>query len=88
LLVFYKIQIKLTFGVDMSAIEKAVQLIGGQTETAKIFGLKQGHVWHWINTNKQAPAKYIPRISELTNGEVSVNDLLADHQKTNKDDAA
>lgn len=72
----------------MSAIERAVEIIGGQTETAKDFGLKQGHVWHWVNTNKQAPAKYITRISELTNGEVSVNDLLADHQKSKKEDAA
>ncbi|WP_262501047.1 helix-turn-helix domain-containing protein [Pseudoalteromonas fuliginea] len=35
----------------------------------------------------QAPAKYIPRISELTNVEVSVYDLLADHQKSRKEDA-
>lgn len=74
----------------MSSIEKAVELIGGQTKTAKALGddLKQSHVWHWVHKFGQAPAKYISRISELTNGEVSVNDLLADHQKTNKDDAA
>ena len=72
----------------MSAIEKAVCLIGGQTKLAKIIGVNQTAVFHWINRHGQAPAKYIPRISELTNGEVSVNDLLADHQKSNKDDAA
>ena len=74
----------------MSAIEKAVALIGGQTKTAKLVGddLKQSHVWHWVHKFQQAPAKYIPRISELTNGEVSVNDLLTDHQKSNKESAA
>ncbi|WKD23584.1 helix-turn-helix domain-containing protein [Pseudoalteromonas sp. KG3] len=72
----------------MSAIEKAVCLIGGQTKLAKILGVNQTAVFHWINRHGQAPAKYITRISELTNGEVSVNDLLADHQKTNKENAA
>ena len=72
----------------MSAIEKAVSLIGGQTKLASILGTKQSVVFHWVHRHGQAPAKYIPRISELTNGEVSVNDLLADHQKSNKESAA
>lgn len=72
----------------MSAIEKAIKLIGGQTKLAKILGTKQSVVFHWVHRHRQAPAKYIPRISELTNGEVSVNDLLADHQKCNKESAA
>jgi len=72
----------------MSAIEKAVSIIGGQTKLARILGTKQSVVFYWINRHGQAPAKYIPRISELTNGEVSVNDLLADHQKSNKESAA
>lgn len=71
-----------------SHIEKAVKIIGGQTKLGKELGVSQGSVWDWINKFGQAPAKYIPRISELTNGEVSVNDLLADHQKTNKENAA
>jgi len=74
--------------VYMSSIEKAVSLIGGQTRLARLLGTQQTAVWNWVNRHSQAPAKYIPRISELTNGEVSVNDLLADHQKANKDDAA
>jgi len=72
----------------MSAIKKAVKIIGGQTKLANILGTKQSVVFHWLSRHGQAPAKYIPRISELTNGEVSVHELLADHQKANKDDAA
>ena len=72
----------------MSAIDKAVKIIGGQTKLATVLGTKQSVVHHWISRHGQAPAKYITRISELTNGEVSVDELLADHQKTNKDDAA
>ncbi|MEZ7278415.1 YdaS family helix-turn-helix protein [Pseudoalteromonas sp. 68 DY56-GL68] len=72
----------------MSAIKKAVEIIGGQTKLANILGTKQSVVFHWISRHGQAPAKYIPRISELTHGQVSVDDLLADHQKTNKESAA
>ncbi|MEJ2912758.1 helix-turn-helix domain-containing protein [Pseudoalteromonas sp. C12FD-1] len=71
-----------------SHIKKAVKIIGGQTKLGKELGVSQGSVWDWINKFGQAPAKYIPRISELTNGEVTVHELLADHQKANKDDAA
>lgn len=75
-------------GNERFSHQKAVKNIGGQTKLGKELGVSQGSVWDWINKFGQAPAKYIPRISELTNGEVSVNELLADHQKSNKDDAA
>ncbi|MCH2089759.1 MAG: helix-turn-helix domain-containing protein [Pseudoalteromonas sp.] len=72
----------------MNNITKAVKIYGGQTKLGNALGVKQASVWDWMNKYGQAPAKYIPRISELTNGEVSVNDLLADHQKSNKESAA
>lgn len=70
----------------MSAIQSAVNVIGGQTATANALGdgLKQAHVWNWVNKFQQAPAKYINRISELTNGRVTVDELLADHEKNAK----
>lgn len=71
-------------GDDMSAIDKAVKEIGGQTKLAKLVGTKQNAVWNWINRHQQAPAKYIREISKLTNGEVSIEELLADHEKTNE----
>lgn len=72
----------------MSSVKKAVEIIGGQTKLARILDINQSAIAHWVNRHGQAPAKYIPRISELTNGQVSVHELLADHVKTNKDDAA
>ncbi|TLX52053.1 transcriptional regulator [Pseudoalteromonas ruthenica] len=70
----------------MSAIRSAVKAIGGQTATAKALGdgLKQAHVWNWVHKFQQAPAKYINRISELTDGSVTVDELLADHEKGRK----
>lgn len=74
--------------IMMNNISKAVKMYGGQTKLGNALGVTQASVWDWMNKYGQAPAKYIPRISELTHGQVSVDDLLADHQKNNKDDAA
>lgn len=68
----------------MSAIESAVKIIGGQTETARQFNIRQTHVWKWIHVNKQAPAKYIKRIAELTNQQVTIEQLLADHEQNHE----
>ena len=70
----------------MSAIKKAVDLIGGQTATAKNLGMgiTQTQVWNWVHRHQQAPAKYIKRISEFTHGSVTVDELLADHEKGRK----
>lgn len=72
----------------MNNIAKAVKIYGGQTKLGNALGVKQASVWDWMNKYGQAPAKYITRISELTNGQVTVADLLADHVKTDKEDAA
>ncbi|WP_024591355.1 MULTISPECIES: YdaS family helix-turn-helix protein [unclassified Pseudoalteromonas] len=72
----------------MSAVERAIEIIGGQTKAAKLLNTKQNIIWYWLNRHAQAPAKYITRISELTNGQVTVAELLADHVKTDKEDAA
>jgi len=66
----------------MSAISKAVKLIGGQSKLAKIVGTTQTAISNWVNRHQQTPAKYIRTVSELTNNEVTVEQLLADHEKT------
>ena len=72
----------------MNNITKAVKIYGGQTKLGNALGVKQASVWDWMNKYGQAPAKYITRISELTNGQVTVDELLADHVKTDKESAA
>ncbi|NLQ16172.1 helix-turn-helix domain-containing protein [Marinomonas sp. M1K-6] len=64
----------------MSAIAKAVEIIGGQTALANILGVKQAHVWNWLRVHKRSPAKYIRRISKATNGQVTESELLKDHE--------
>jgi DNA-binding transcriptional regulator YdaS (Cro superfamily) len=64
----------------MSAIAKAVEIVGSQTALAKMLGVKQAHVWNWLHVHKRSPAKYIRRISQATNGQVTESDLLRDHE--------
>lgn len=67
----------------MSAIEKAVKIIGSQTALAHMLGVKQAHVWNWLHVHKRSPAKYIRRISLATAGQVTESDLLQDHEINN-----
>ncbi|BFM48429.1 YdaS family helix-turn-helix protein [Marinomonas sp. THO17] len=64
----------------MSAIAKAVAIVGSQTELAKQLGVNQSHVWNWMHLHHRCPAKYIRRTSLATNGEVTEVDLLMDHE--------
>ena len=77
----------------MCAIENAVNLLGGQTSVANLLTtneqkVKQNSVFYWVNKHKQAPAKYIKKISALTNGKITIEELLADHEKNKEDKAA
>ena len=64
----------------MTAISKAVNILGGQTKVGRILGVQQTAVWNWVNRHQQTPAKYIRTVSALTNNEVTVEELLADHE--------
>lgn len=68
----------------MNNITKAVKVVGGQTKLGKLLGVTQGSVWDWMNKYEQAPAKFIRKISELTEGKVTTGELLADHEKGRK----
>ncbi len=66
----------------MSAIKRSTEVIGGQTALASAIGVTQSHVWNWINRKRRAPAKYIRQISLATNGQVTVKELLIDHEES------
>lgn len=71
----------------MSSIGKAIKIIGGQTALAAVFCVRATVVSNWVNRHGQAPAKYIRKISELTDGEVTIEQLLADHENNHKKEA-
>lgn len=66
----------------MNNITRAVKIIGGQTKLGReLGGVTQGQVWDWMNKFGQAPARHIRNIAALTNHQVTVEQLLQDHEQ-------
>lgn len=62
--------------MNTSAFEKAIDLVGSQSEMARRLGKKQGHVWKWRRDG--VPAEYVIRVETATNGAVSRHELRPD----------
>jgi TorA maturation chaperone TorD/DNA-binding transcriptional regulator YdaS (Cro superfamily) len=60
------------------ALNRAIGIAGGQTQLARLLGVKQAHVWHWLNRAERIPAEYVLAIEEATGGAVSRHDLRPD----------
>jgi len=58
-----------------SAIQRAVENVGSQSQLAAKVGVTQGRVWQWCN-GERIPAHRFQIIAEV--GGVTVADLLAD----------
>jgi DNA-binding transcriptional regulator YdaS (Cro superfamily) len=69
---------------ELTSLQRAVDLSGGQAGLAKRLserkglGIKQGHVWYWLNKSKRVPAEYAVPVEEITDGQVSRYDLRPD----------
>jgi DNA-binding transcriptional regulator YdaS (Cro superfamily) len=62
-----------------SVFSQAVQLVGGQTEMARLLGVRQGQVWAWINRNRGPfPAERCADVERATGGSVTKHDLRPD----------
>lgn len=59
-----------------NSINKAISLVGSQTELARKVGVGQPTVSKWLN-GSDIGARYIVRISVATKGQVSVEEILA-----------
>ena len=51
---------------EMQALRRAIEFAGGQSALARLLGLKQGHVWHWLNKSKRVPAEQVIPIEQVT----------------------
>jgi len=61
----------------MNALKNAVALAGGQTALARLIGVKQAHVWNWLQTGR-VPAERCIQIEKATHGAVLCEDLRPD----------
>lgn len=61
-----------------NALAAAVGIIGGQAQLARILGVSQPNVWHWLHKSEHVPAEYVLKIEQATGGKVSRHDLRPD----------
>lgn len=60
------------------ALARAVEVVGGQTQLARLLGVKQANVWHWLNRADHVPGEFVLAIERATGGEVSRHELRPD----------
>jgi DNA-binding transcriptional regulator YdaS (Cro superfamily) len=58
-------------------VQKAADLVGGQTALANLCGVKQAHVWKWLRMER-IPAERAIQIELVTEGRVTRQDLRPD----------
>ena len=64
--------------MNHSALERAVEIAGGQSALARKLGLKQANVWHWLNRAEHVPAEQAIAIEQATGGAVTRAELRPD----------
>lgn len=61
-----------------NALATAVDLVGGQAQLARLLGVSQPNVWHWLHKSERVPAEYVLKIEHATGGKVSRHELRPD----------
>jgi len=61
-----------------TAIVKACQLVGGQSEMARILGVPPAFVYQWVKGLRRIPDKYALPIEVATSGKVSRKQICPD----------
>ena len=62
----------------MQGLQKAISILGSQSELARAIKTKQQNVWYWLNVSKEVPPKYAIPIEQATDGEVSRHEICPD----------
>jgi len=58
-----------------TSLEKAVEIVGGQSALADAIGVSQARVWNWLNRDAAMPAEYYIPIALATNWKVTPHQL-------------
>ena len=69
---------QLLYDAGMDALQTAVDQVGGQAALASALGLKQQHVWNWLNRKTEVPATHCAAIEQATDRAVMRWDLRPD----------
>lgn len=60
------------------ALAKAIDIVGGQSQLARLLGVKQANIWHWLNRAERVPGEYVLGIEKATGGAITRRDLRPD----------
>jgi TorA maturation chaperone TorD len=74
-----------------NALATAVEIVGGQAQLARLLGVSQPNVWHWLHKAERVPGEYVLKIEAATGGRVSRHELRPDlypRSMTGNDDGA
>ena len=63
---------------ETEALQRAVAIVGSQSALARKLGLKQAHVWNWLNKAKRVPGEAVLAIEAATEGKVKRTELRPD----------
>jgi DNA-binding transcriptional regulator YdaS (Cro superfamily) len=63
---------------ETAALERAVAIVGSQSALARKLGLKQAHIWNWLNKTKRVPGEAVLGIEAATDGKVTRTELRPD----------
>jgi len=61
-----------------AALSKAIAIVGGQTQLARLLGVKQANVWNWLNKAGRVPGEFVLPIERATGGQVGRHELRPD----------
>jgi len=62
--------------MSITPLQRAVELVGGQSAFARLCGVKQPSVWAWIKQSKSLPAEHVLKVEAATG--ISRYDLRPD----------
>jgi len=62
-----------------SSLDMAIHILGSQSALASRVGVKQAHVWNWLNRQgRQVPADKVIAVSRATDWQVTPHELRPD----------
>ena len=59
----------------MTTLATAVEALGGQAKLASLIGVRQQHVWNWLNRGDSVPPEFCVAIERATENKVTRRDL-------------
>jgi UDP-N-acetylglucosamine 1-carboxyvinyltransferase len=74
--------------MSIQALQKAIEIAGGQSALGRLINRDQKAIWAWLNTTQKVPAEDVLNIEEATQGQVTRHDLRPDIYPNQSNDSA